>query len=146
MGKKQRRPGDPYDVGFGKPPKRTRFPKGRSGNPNGRPRKKPDLYVELTKVLRENVTVTVDGQREMVTVQQALLLRLRDQALRGEVWAEKLLQKIVGAMPESVSIYDHIEKQMLLFRTLELLRMMSEESGPEKSDTAPDATEAAYAE
>lgn len=103
MGKIERRPGDPYEVGFGKPPKQTRFKKGRSGNPRGRPRKKPDLYSELTKVLRENVTVTIDGQPEKVTVQQALLLRLRDQALRGELWAQKLLQKVVAALPESES-------------------------------------------
>ena len=30
---------DRYDVGYGKPPKTTRFVKGRSGNPRGRPRK-----------------------------------------------------------------------------------------------------------
>jgi Family of unknown function (DUF5681) len=93
--------GDPYEVGFGKPPKRTQFKKGRSGNPKGRPRKRPDLYSELTKVLREKVTV--EGQQEKVTVQQALLLRLRDQALRGELWAGKLLQKVVAALPESGS-------------------------------------------
>ena len=28
----------PYTVGYGKPPKHTRFPKGRSGNPKGRPK------------------------------------------------------------------------------------------------------------
>jgi hypothetical protein len=101
MDKKERRPGDPYEVGFGKPPKRTQFKKGRSGNPKGRPRKRPDLYSELTKVLREKVTV--EGQQERVTVQQALLRRLRDQALRGEFWAGKLLQKVVAALPESAS-------------------------------------------
>ena len=58
MEKKERRPGDPYEVGFGKPPKRTQFKKGRSGNPYGRPPKKPDVYSELTEVLRENVTIT----------------------------------------------------------------------------------------
>ena len=146
MKKKQRRPGDPYEVGFGKPPKRTRFTKGRSGNPNGRPRKKPDLYLELTKVLRENVTVTVDGQPEKVTVQQALLLRLRDQALHGEVWAEKLLQKVVEAMPESVSKYDDIQVQVGVSRAKALLMMMLEESAHEKSDKGPDAAEAANAE
>jgi hypothetical protein len=103
IGKKERRPGDPYEVGFGKPPERTRFKKGRSGNPQGRPRKKPDLYSELTKVLRENLTITVEGQQKQVTVQQALLRRLRDQALRGELWAGKLLQRVVAALPESES-------------------------------------------
>jgi hypothetical protein len=101
MSKKERRPGDPYEVGFGKPPKQTQFKKGRSGNPKGRPRTRPDSYSELTKVLREKVTV--EGQQEKVTVQQALLLRLRDQALRGELWAGKLLQKVVAALPESES-------------------------------------------
>jgi Family of unknown function (DUF5681) len=106
---KERRPGDPYEVGFGKPPKRTQFKKGRSGNPKGRPRKKPDLHSELTKVLRENVTITVEGQQKQVTVQQALLLRLRDQALRGELAAGKLLQKVVTALPESESEFGPVD-------------------------------------
>jgi hypothetical protein len=42
-------------------------------------------------------------------VQRALLLRLRDQALRGELWAEKLLQKVVAALPESGSEDDRID-------------------------------------
>jgi hypothetical protein len=29
---------DRYEVGFGKPPKHTRFQKGRSGNPKGPPK------------------------------------------------------------------------------------------------------------
>jgi hypothetical protein len=146
MAKKERRPGDPYDVGYGKPPKRTRFKKGRSGNPNGRPRKKPDLYVELTKVLGENVTVTVDGQPEQVTVQQALLLRLRDRALRGAVWAEKLLQRVIAAIPEGASIYDQVDREMLLFRPKALLGLLHEESQREKAEQNPKLTEAGNGE
>jgi hypothetical protein len=113
MEKKERRPGDPYEVGFGKPPKHTRFKKGRSGNPKGRPRKKPDLYGELTKVLRERVTITVDGQPEKVTVQEALLLRLRDEALRGELWAEKLYRKVIEALPKSGSEDHHVDMRTI---------------------------------
>lgn len=32
-------PPETYDVGYKKPPKHSRWPKGRSGNPKGRPRK-----------------------------------------------------------------------------------------------------------
>jgi hypothetical protein len=105
--------GDAYEVGFGKPPKRTQFKKGHSGNPKGRPRTQPDLYSELTKVLREKVTITVDGQQEKVTVQQALLRRLRDQALRGEFWAQRLALKVVAALPESGTESGHVDMQRI---------------------------------
>jgi Family of unknown function (DUF5681) len=140
-GTRERRPGDPYEVGFGKPPKRTQFKKGRSGNPHGRPPKKPDLYGELTKVLREKVTITVDGQREKVTVQQALLLRLRDEALRGKLWAQKLLQKVVGALPESGSEYDYIEMQLQHFRIQALFDLVVSESGLDLAELASDSEE-----
>ena len=145
-GKRERRPGDPYEVGFGKPPKRSQFRKGRSGNPKGRPRKKPDLYSELTKVLREKVTIAVDGQQEKVTVQQALLRRLRDQALRGELRAGKLLQKVVAALPESES-----ESRPVDLRNMAAIydRIMAESArkkadagqDPEKAEAVPDPVE-----
>ncbi len=42
-------------------------------------------------------------------MQQALLLRLRDQALRGELWAEKLLRKVVAALPERGSEHEELD-------------------------------------
>jgi len=123
---RQRRRGEPYDVGYGKPPKQNRFKKGHSGNPCGRPRKKPDLYAELRRVLNESITVTREGVSEQVTVQQALLLRLRDQALRGDVWASKLLQKVIDAIPEGGTQYDGIERAVDLFRAKTKIRLMFE--------------------
>jgi hypothetical protein len=144
MGQKERRPGDPYEVGFGKPPKQTRFKKGRSGNPKGRPRRKPDLYSELTKVLREKVTI--EGQQERVTVQQALLLRLRDQALRGELWAQKLLQKVVAALPESESESRPVDLRGAAATYDRLMKEWAREKAgagqdPEKGDAVPDPVE-----
>jgi Family of unknown function (DUF5681) len=146
IGKNERRRGDPYEVGFGKPPKQTRFRKGRSGNPYGRPRKKPDLYSELTKVLRENLTITVDGRQEKVTVQQALLLRLRDQALRGELWAGKLLQKVVAALPESGTESRRVDMQSIGAKFDLLMKESARkkaEAGqaPEKTEAVPDPVE-----
>ncbi len=139
--KKERRPGDPYEVGYGKPPKRTRFKKGRSGNPYGRPPKKPDLYSELTKVLRERVTLTGPGQPEEATVQQALLLRLRDEALRGELWAVKLVQKVMEAMPDSGGIYDRFDQHVGLFQAKALLALMLGMPVGEETDEDSDQTE-----
>ena len=82
----------------------------------------------------------------MVTVQQALLLRLRDQALGGEVWAGKLLQKVVVALPDSLSEYDEIERQMTFFRISALFQLMSDESAREKSDATSNSVETTNAE
>jgi hypothetical protein len=41
----------PYSVGYGRPPKHTRFKPGRSGNPKGRPRGSRNLSTEMQKVL-----------------------------------------------------------------------------------------------
>jgi Family of unknown function (DUF5681) len=139
MAKTERSPGDPYEVGFGKPPKRTQFRRGRSGNPYGRPRRQPDLHGELIQVLRENVTVK--GQQEKVTVQQALLLRLRDEALRGELWAQKLLQKILGALPERGTEYDYIENQLEHFAAYASIKLVLEELGVDLDKLATDSEE-----
>lgn len=40
--------GKDYDVGYGKPPRRTRFEKGKSGNPYGRPRQSDRGAFKLT--------------------------------------------------------------------------------------------------
>jgi hypothetical protein len=139
---RRRRPGDPYDVGYARPPQRTRFKKGLSGNPYGRPPKKPDFYTELTQVLHDTVIITFEGEPQQVTVQQALLLRLRDEALRGEVWAGKLLQKVVDAMPDGGSLYDHIEMEVHMFKALWSLKLIVDESNREKANQPPDPTEA----
>ena len=139
---RRRRPGDPYEVGYARPPQHTRFKKGLSGNPYGRPPKKPDFYTELTQVLHDTVIITFEGEPQQVTVQQALLLRLRDQALRGEVWAGKLLQKVVDATPDGGSLYDDIEREVQEFKLLASLKLMVEESKREKANQTPDPTEA----
>jgi hypothetical protein len=41
-----------YTVGYGKPPVETRFQKGQSGNPEGRPRSTKKLVTLLAEALR----------------------------------------------------------------------------------------------
>lgn len=139
MSGRQRRPGEPYDVGYGKPPKNKQYGKNVSGNPNGRPRKKPDLYTELTAVLNEKVTI--EGKSQRVTAQQALLLRLRDEALRGDVRANKLVQKVVDTIPEGGTEFDHIDLDVGVFRAKELLRLMMEDAERKKTDQNPEPKE-----
>ena len=41
-----------YEVGYGKPPLHTRFQKGESGNPKGRPRGKKNMATLLSTALK----------------------------------------------------------------------------------------------
>jgi hypothetical protein len=94
-----RRPGDPYQVGFARPPKATRFQKGRSGNNRGRPRKTPTFASEVAACLDEKVTLVVEGRRTQVTAQKALLLTLHRMAVEAKPGAEKLLLKLQRSTP-----------------------------------------------
>src|SRR6202030_3462192 len=50
-----------YEVGYGKPPRHTRFKKGRSGNPRGRPNGSKNLSTLLSETLSEPVIVAENG-------------------------------------------------------------------------------------
>ncbi|MGM0743416.1 MAG: DUF5681 domain-containing protein [Pseudomonadota bacterium] len=75
---------DNEHVGYGKPPKHSRFKKGQSGNRKGRPKGSLNFKTELREVLNESVTVTQKGKPKKVTARMAAILRLREQALKGD--------------------------------------------------------------
>jgi len=56
-----------YEVGYGKPPCHTRFVKGQSGNPRGRPPGTKNLKTLLSEALNEMVIVTDNGRSRKIT-------------------------------------------------------------------------------
>src|SRR3954471_12458519 len=71
------------DVGYGRPPTATRFRKGHSGNPRGRPRaRRRDIPYDL--LLGQMVTIREDGRERRVTAAEAFLLQLTKKGLQGD--------------------------------------------------------------
>lgn len=73
----------PEEVGYGKPPASTRFQKGRSGNPKGRPRnRRRDIPYDY--LLGQMVTVREDGRERRVTAAEAFIMQLTKKGLAGD--------------------------------------------------------------
>jgi len=71
---------DAYIVGFRKPPKHTRFTKGKSGNPNGRPKGSQNLATVLDKACRQRIRITTNGVPRYVSKFEATMLQLNSGA------------------------------------------------------------------
>jgi Family of unknown function (DUF5681) len=80
-------------IGYGSPPEGTRFQRGRSGNPKGRPRGSLNVATAFMKALRERVVINEHGQRKTVTKLEAALKQLVNKAASGELRAlQQLLE------------------------------------------------------
>src|SRR5258708_824621 len=73
-----------YQVGYGKPPQHTRFKRGESGNPTGRPKGSKNLTTLLEKELKQRVVVTENGRRRRITKQEAMVKHLVNKAVSGD--------------------------------------------------------------
>ena len=80
-----------YEVGFGKPPKKTQFKPGQSGNPEGRPKGAKNLKTELSEELQERVAVKEGGHRREVSKQRAMLKSLMAKAVHGDAKSASLV-------------------------------------------------------
>src|SRR5688572_30430857 len=71
------------EVGYGQPPRSTRFQKGKSGNPRGRPRNR-HRDIPYDHVLGQMVTVSEDGKQRRITAAEAFILQLTRKGLQGD--------------------------------------------------------------
>jgi hypothetical protein len=94
-----------YEVGYGKPPKHTRFKPGQSGNPKGRKPGSKNVMTLLEQTLFDTVKVRENGKVRRVPAIQACLLNLRNQAIKGEPKALDRLIRLAtiyhSAQPET---------------------------------------------
>jgi hypothetical protein len=68
-------------VGYKRPPVKSRFRKGQSGNPHGRLKGQRNMGPVLAEVLRQTVTVKQEGKSQRMSKGEALIQMLLSKAL-----------------------------------------------------------------
>jgi hypothetical protein len=90
------------EAGYGKPPKATRFQKGKSGNPSGRPRRNPGIVELFRKVSKQVVHANGPNGHRRMTKLEASITQLMNKATAGDLKAMKVLLQMASRFPELV--------------------------------------------
>src|ERR1700745_3985945 len=80
-----------YVVGYGQPPLHTRFQKGRSGNPKGRPRGKKNVSTLLSAALDAAIIVVENGRRKKISKREAIITQLVNKSASADLKATQIV-------------------------------------------------------
>jgi hypothetical protein len=137
----------PYEVGFGRPPRSTRFKPGQSGNAAGRPRGAKNFATAIEQELDARVTVTENGRRRRISKREVIAKHLVNKAAGGDLKAIPLLLNEARARegnpanPAADAILDAPEDQKVLDSVLRRLRSSSPETLPSPLSREDDEAE-----
>lgn len=119
MSRNSKDPSGEYEVGYGRPPKHSRFQKGQSGNPKGRPREQRraitlrQVRADVLTAMEREVTVTRDGKQIKVPIFIAIMDQLMLKAAKGDMRAMRLVIDLRRSL-----IDEHEQAQVKLFEEL----------------------------
>ena len=91
--------GREYEVGYRKPPKHNQFKPGQSGYPSGRPKGSKNEATILRELLDgKKLEIRERGRTRKVTVREAILLRVIEDALKGNTKSAAFILNRYGLM------------------------------------------------
>lgn len=98
-----------YETGYKKPPKKSRYKAGQSGNPKGRPKRYQSLKADLLDELQEPVTITESGKTHKVSKQRVFVKQTMAKTLGGDLASAKLLVNMMQKhLPEEPEVANGI--------------------------------------
>ena len=119
-------------VGYRRPPKHSRFQRGQSGNPGGRPPGVKSLSGIVRKIVGQKVTVTENGRTRRIPRIEAILLRAASEASRGDVASLRLVLQLAERHGESAQT--GAERETIAAEDLAILRRLL----PDLTSSAPE--------
>ena len=122
------------------PPDRTRFTKGQSCNPTGRPKGAKNSTTHFEKALDEKVVIKEGGRRKKITKREAMFKQLANRSAAGDARAIQLTLNELRNLAERTersggepAPFDEAEREVIedLIRRLQ---QGGEDDGGEKSN------------
>jgi hypothetical protein len=113
-----------YVVGYGKPPEQTKFKKGASGNPKGRPKGSKNFNTIFERAFNEKVAVTDSkGRKRNITMLELSAKQLANIAGKGNLPAIKIVLATAPVVMQGreIAVMDEAKAMRLLLARL--LRM-----------------------
>jgi hypothetical protein len=91
----------PYAVGYKKPPAKTQFKKGHSGNARGKLPGRKNLKTEIVEELSTRITVTENGKQFKLSKQSIIIKRMVSDAAKGDARARDQLIRLLGEIEQA---------------------------------------------
>jgi hypothetical protein len=117
-----------HSVGYGRPPRSGQFKKGRSANPNGRPKGRRNLHTQILEVYQRPTAVRGgDGRRRTVAALVALHQVHMNLGLKGNVKSAMVAFQFAAKL----NLYAQLDPQLLrneLGFTKEQLNLLSDDT------------------
>tara|TARA_B100000949_G_scaffold128081_1_gene112991 strand:+ start:1093 stop:1548 length:456 start_codon:yes stop_codon:yes gene_type:complete len=88
------------EVGYGKPPKHSRFKPGQSGNPKGRPKGAKSQKTIVFETLLTPIDYVENGVRRKASRLELIFKRMVEKALKGDLRAAERLISMYATLEE----------------------------------------------
>lgn len=127
-----------YDVGYGKPPKKTQFKKGKSGNPQGRKKKSVNTINLIENELIKEMQVKEGGKTLILTQQQIIIRQLFKKAIQGDFKASVLvlefMKEVEKYREEANVVFEGLKGQDLEILKNHEARILNKANNKEQSN------------
>ena len=101
---------DSHDVGYGRRPNHTKFKKGQSGNPSGRPRRDHTMAGMFRRIFATKVR-TADGRS--VTITEAIIQQTFISAAKGDARARREVFQLIDKYNVGEAFMHHVTIELV---------------------------------